>query len=339
MNIAVFIINRGKNIQKYLGGLKEECTKNLSKNHDVNPNPKNIPETKSKDLEQPVNGNNAQPAKTEQVKEPTVNNNETVAQTGEQPVKVEQPIQTYTTKLADTVKTYTPEDLDIYGFMYGKPVFVSGKTQPVLDLLKKVRNRELTVLYDETNKTTEIILPFGRDFFGVKINGIVSQDRAKDIFRTINANGILDPKKFPQIITDVLNGKLNTKYSLKNIGISYDFHDKGHSEFRGGGGIYAPDGRILLRDYIKKWEGYIIGYYAPTNRMTKTEIAVALPSFGRERACSNNYDIVVNGLIPSGTVNRLMQHLEKDIIKNPKDPKYEELAKIQEATLKFLNEN
>ena len=165
-------------------------------------------------------------------------------------------------------------------------------------------------------------------------------ERVKDIFRTLNANGIADPDKFTPVITGVLNGKYNTQYSIKNIGIYFDFHDRGAYQFRGGGEKWCTDGRILLRKMLrgKKWEGYAISYNTPKDGRSTTEIAVALPWNSGERPLSNHYAIFLDGLIPPGTCHRLVKYLET-VVQNPKDIQYEELAKIQEETLKFLNVN
>ena len=311
----------GKSLQKYLGGAEKEVKNIKPKSPTQTPPTKQNPET-VKPASQTAKPENNQ-LKTEEPKAP----------------KTEEPVQTYTTKLAETIKEYKYEDIDIFGISAGKRFHTAGKTMPQKEMLNKVKNKELTVLYDDKQEITEIILPIGQEFWGVKINGIVSQAKAKDIFRTINANGISDPKQFPAIIKDVLNGKLDTKYSLKNIGMYYDFHDGGAWKFEGGGGKWCADGRIMLRKQNPQWKGYSIAYYAPNGNRSTTEIGVALPSVGMERALSNHYSIFLDGLIPVGTVNRLIKHLETNIIKNPKDVQYEELAKIQEETLKFLNVN
>jgi hypothetical protein len=317
----------GKSLQSYLGGAKQEAK-----------NPQTITQ-KTAEVNSNLAGEshfastaNNKPSDVLSTPKPDVKQPELVD-------KIEPQRQTYSTKLPETIKEYTSKDLDIYGFACGKTFSTKGKTVPSKEMLNRVQNKELTVLYDETNTSTEIILPVANEFFAVKINGIVSKEKAKDIFRTINVNGISDPQQFPQIITAVLNGKLNTKYSAKNIGMYYDFHDKGAWKFDGGGGKGATDGRIMLRRQNPQWKGYSIAYYAPKISRTTTEIGVALPSSGMERALSNHYSIFLDGLIPVGTVNRLIKHLETNVIKNPKDVQYEELAKIQAETIRFLNQN
>ena len=367
----------GKNLQKYLGGLEKDALK--GKTHDMKQKSENVsfeenmsgkksesisPEEKvlgkkseSAQLGEGVQKTNISTEESESLSKNTdISEKQSAAEssqntslnsaseTSKEPQSTKKPVeqkptQSYTTTLAQTLKEYKEDDIDIYGIAVGKTFNTRGKTIPSKDMLSKVRNNELTTLYDDKNGITEIILPIGSDFWAVKINGIVSKERAKDIFRTINANGISDPRQFHSIITDVLNGKLNTKYSLKNIGMFYDFHDNGAWKFDGGGGKWCTDGRMMLRENNPQWKGFSIAYYAPPGHRTTTEIGVALPSTGNERSLSNHYSIFLDGVIPSGTVGRLIRHLETDIIKNPKDPKYEELSKIQDAVIKFLNQN
>ena len=247
----------------------------------------------------------------------------------------------YSTKLPATVKEYHSEDINVYGILGGKP-FGNGEIKSSQEVFEKVLNKDLTVIYYDKQEVTEILLPAGTDMIGVKINGIISQEQAKNIIRTINANSISKPEEINKIATDVLNGKLNTQYTIKNIGISYDFHDTGDWVYHGGGGKAANDARTLLRDVLKnrKWEGTVISRsISPNNGKTTTQIAVALPTNGGERPLSNNYSIYLDGLIPLGTCEKLIRYLENTVIANPKDVKYEELAKIQSETLRFLNIN
>ena len=268
----------------------------------------------------------------------TVNTKPSKPQAKSQP-KPSASVETYSTKLPETIKKYTANDIDICGQL-GKLNFrtsTNRKANP--DILQKVQGRDITTIYNEAEKSTNIIVPLGNDFYSIKINGIVAVEKARSIIRTINANGISDVNQFPEIVLNVLNGKMNTPYSIKNIGMYYDFHDQGAYEYKGGGGKWATDGRILLRDALQKWEGYAISYNKPQKSRTTTQIAVALPTNPGERACSNHYAIFLDGLIPPGLCARLIKHLETNVIKNPKDVLKSELPKIQAETIAFLNRN
>lgn len=292
----------------------------------------------------------AEPIKTPQIETPTTQSvpppkAPATTETVKQPQSKMEPkppasVETYSTKLAETVKEYTANDIDLCGQLGKSNFWTNANRKASADILNKVQNQELTTLYNEAEQTTNIIVPLGKDFYSLKINGIVSEDKAKAIVRTINANGLSDVNQFSKIVLNVLNGKMNTPYSIKNIGMHYDFHDKGAWEYRGGGGKWSTDGRMLLRNALKnKWEGYAISYSNPQNSRTTTQIAVALPSVGMERAQSNHYAIFLDGLIPPGTCKKLVDFLQTKVVKNPKDVQYEELAKIQQAAIDFLNKN
>lgn len=315
----------GQRLQRIISGVKKETQKvagytELPNKPNINPADTHITQTNSQ--VKPKTTPQAVPAKPKKTPNP--------------PASVE----TYTTKLPETIKEYTLKDIDICGNLGKNNFYTTAERKATSNILQKVQNRELTTIYNETEKSTNIIVPLGKNFYSIKINGIVSEEKAKTIVRTINANGLSDPNKFPTVIRDVLNGKSHTPYSIKNIGMYYDFHDSGAELFEGGGGKWATDGRILLRDVLKeKWEGHAISYSTPPGKRTTTQIAVALPANEGERWGSNHYAIFLDGLIPPGTCKKLVDFLQTKVVRNPKDVQFEELAKIQQATIDFLNRN
>ncbi|MBR1425576.1 hypothetical protein IJ579_08440 [bacterium] len=252
--------------------------------------------------------------------------------------KVAEVLEKYSTELPETVKTYTGADIDVSILDGDYKNWFKGRVEPSLELLNKIKNRDLTILYNDAEETTQILLPFrNKSYYSFKIKGIVSQDRVKLCLRSINAKGLIDIVQMYKEIEGILNGTVTpAKYSIKNVAMYYDFHDQGAWRYNPGETKYCTDGRMLLRDVLgNKWEGTAIDYFG--SKRSTTQVARALPTNYGERCQSNHWTIFLDGIIPPKTCGRLVEYLEKNVIRNPKDVTKEELPQILQATIDFMN--
>lgn len=227
-------------------------------------------------------------------------------------------------------------------------VQAGGNKKIIPDLQAQIKKGDVTVLHDQINNTTTIAIPYGessQNYYAVQLDEIYSETKAKEFVKYLNINGSykLSEKEIKAHAINFFNNNKTAQYTKDNIGIRYNFNN-GESSSPGGmfdkmkesAGIY--DTRNYYKGYFS-WDkncGMKI-VEAQDIKTNKALTGIIVPLHGNPGRGQNCYSIWLHGMYSKAQAENLINHLNKTVIQDAGNVKREELIKIQNETLNYLN--
>ena len=211
----------------------------------------------------------------------------------------------------------------------------STNTKKVQDYRSYCSDGVVHSFYERINDVTAIHIPYGEKTITIQVDGKLTKNEVNNLIRYINLQGFPDERYFLDGTVNYLNNKPIARYTEKNIGLEYDFHD-------GGSDIYFPaqkwacDTRLFHKQINTKIPSVKCVYTNDDKGKLTTIVSRFIPN-SQSRFGADWYSLFIDGIITEKQASELVEHIETSILKKNIVPEKSDLSNILQATIEFLN--